>query len=96
MVVNLVKLEELEELAGLTRMPTDAANAWSSLDALSRCYYRPVIYLGSEEVESGLQFWFIARQTVIFPKPENRLVMLAITEQKEYTVGHEPTLVLAA
>lgn len=92
----MIALDKLEELDGLSRIPKGAAEAWASLDALSRCYYRPVIYLGSEEVESGLQFWFIARQTVIFPKPENRLVMLAITEQKEYTVGHEPTLVLAA
>lgn len=92
----MIKLEELEEIDGLTRMPTDAANAWSSLDALSRCYYRPVLYLGREENGSSAQFWFIARQTVIFPTPENRLVLLAITEhEEEYDVGNA-ALVLAA
>lgn len=93
----MIELDELEEQEGLARMPTDAGNAWASLDALSRCYYRPVVYLGREDTDDGACFWFIARQTVIFPTPINRLVLLAISEcEEEYAVGAEPTLVLAA
>lgn len=93
----MIRLSELGEQEGLMKIPAGAAEAWASLDALSRCYYRPLIYLGREDTDAGAQFWFIARQTVIFPTPENRLVLLAISEhEEEYAVGAEPTLVLAA
>lgn len=88
----------LEENQGIMKMGAEADAAWSSLDALSRCHYKPLIYLGRElDGNDVAQYWFVAEQVVIFPAPVRRIVLLAIRDDnEEYSVGAEPTLVLAA
>lgn len=94
----MIELEELEEQGALSKLPSDVAAAWSSLDWLTHLHYKPILWLGKETGDDEItQYWFIAEQIVIFPTPVRRLVLLAISEYEgEYAVGEIATPVLAA
>ncbi len=68
---------ELEKFDGLTKMPQEAASAWSAVEGLVGASYKPLIYLGKQIVK-GTDYFFIAEQTLITNPPIRRVVTLAI------------------
>ena len=71
---------QLEQFEGLTKMPQKAASAWSAVfDGIVGAGYKPLVYLGSQQVH-GTLFWFICEQTLITHPPVRRVIKLAIRE----------------
>ena len=70
---------ELAKQEGLTKMPQMAASAWSAIGGLIGASYKPLVYVGSQQVR-GINHWFIAEQTLVTENPERRIVILAINE----------------
>ena len=70
---------EFENFEGLTKMPQEAASAWSAAEGLVGASYKPLLYAGSQAVHGTLH-WFIAEQTLVTATPEKRLVTIAINE----------------
>ena len=71
---------ELEQFTGLTSMPQKAASAWSgALEGLVGASYKPLLYLGKQVVK-GVDYFFIAEQTLITNPPIRRVVRLVINE----------------
>ena len=70
---------ELANFEGLTKMPQEAASAWTEIEQLEMtgATYKPVLYVGSQQVK-GVNHWFIAEQTLITKNAERRLIRLAI------------------
>jgi hypothetical protein len=68
---------ELARFDGLTKLPQPAATAWSAMDGIMSAGYKPLIYLG-EQVVKGVNYWFIAEQTLTTHPPIRRVVKLAI------------------
>lgn len=80
---------KFEELKGLTSMPQKAASAWSSeieLKGLTGASYKPLLYVG-EQVVKGINYHFIAEQTLVTREPEKHIVTIAINEfNGEYSI----------
>ncbi len=71
---------QLEQFTGLTSMPQKAASAWSgAIEGLVGASYKPLLYLGKQVVK-GVDYFFIAEQTLITNPPIRRVVMLVINE----------------
>ena len=70
---------ELEKFEGITKMPQEAASAWSTVDGLVGASYKPLLYLGKQVVK-GVNYFFIAEQTLITCPPIRRVVTLTINE----------------
>lgn len=70
---------ELENFKGLTSMPQKAATAWGAVEKLVGAKYVPLIYLGSQLVK-GVNYFFIAEQTLQTGEPERNVVILCINE----------------
>lgn len=71
---------QLEKFEGITTMPQDAASAWSGgMEGLVGADYKPLLYLGKQIVK-GVNYWFIAEQTLVTHPPIRRVVKLAINE----------------
>ena len=70
---------EFEEFKGLTKMPQKAASAWATLEGLVGASYKPLLYLGSQQV-NGTLHWFIAEQALMTYPPIRRVIKLAIRE----------------
>lgn len=71
---------QLEQFTGLTSMPQKAASAWSgAIEGLAGASYKPLLYLGKQVVK-GVDYFFIAEQTLITNPPIRRVVMLVINE----------------
>ena len=70
---------QLERFVGLTKLPQKAATAWSALETsgLVGASYKPLIYLG-EQLVNGVNYWFIAEQTLVTREPVRHVVKLAI------------------
>ena len=71
---------QLEQFVGLNSMPQKAASAWSgAFEGLVGASYKPLLYLGKQVVK-GVDYFFIAEQTLITNPPIRRVVMLVINE----------------
>lgn len=71
---------ELQEFECLRTMPQRAASAWTAGTlGVVGASYKPLLFLGAQVVK-GMNYWFIAEQTLITAKPERRVVKLAINE----------------
>lgn len=55
----------------------EAASAWSILDGLVGATYKPICYLGKQQVH-GTLYWFIAEQVLVTHPPIRRVIKLAI------------------
>lgn len=77
MAIGAVKLEQFEEL---TAMPQKAASAWTgALGDIVGASYKPLLFVGTQLVK-GVNYWFIAEQTLVTARPERHVVKLAINE----------------
>lgn len=70
---------ELAQFSSLTKLPQDAASAWAKVTELTGAIFKPVLYVGSQQV-NGINHWFIAEETKITLGGERQLVMFAVNE----------------
>ena len=70
---------EYEKFVETTSMPQKAASAWNTLEDLLGASYKPLLYLGKQQV-NGVNYYFIAEQTIVTNPPIRRVVKLAIRE----------------
>lgn len=64
----------------LTSMPQEAATAWyGGVKGLVGAEYRPLLYLGNQVVK-GINYFFIAEQTLTTNPPIKRVVKVVINE----------------
>ena len=72
---------EIAPQRGLTSMPQPAASAWSFMETnpLAGASYVPLVYVGSQ-VTKGIEYWFIAEQTIVLEEPERHIVKMAIAK----------------
>jgi len=71
---------EVVEQQGMTRMPQEAASAWSAFDgSMVGASYKPVAYVGKQVVK-GTNHVFIAEQTLITATPERHIVAVTVNE----------------
>ena len=54
---------ELAKFEGLTKMPQEAAGAWSAAEGLVGASFKPLVYVGKQVVR-GVNHVFIAEQTL--------------------------------
>ena len=79
-MANLLGGITLAEYKGLTAMPQKAASAWIAVEGgIVGAGYKPLIYVG-EQVVKGVNYWFIAEQTLILAEPERHIVKIAVNE----------------
>lgn len=70
-----IELQEFEAC----KLPQAAASAWTEIDQLTGASYRPLLFVGTQ-ITRGLNYIFIAEQTLITAKPETHLTMVVINE----------------
>ena len=71
---------ELAKFEDVTKMPQNAASAWAQVGVgLTGASYKPLLYIGSQQVR-GMNYWFIAEQTLITATPEKKIVTIAVNE----------------
>lgn len=71
---------ELEHFNGLTSMPQKYASAWDgAFEHWVGSSYKPLLCVGKQIVE-GVNYYFIAEQTLTTHPPLTRIVCLAINE----------------
>ena len=79
-MMNVGSIEVVEQ-QGLTKMPQEAASAWSSFDGSMGLYgragYKPISYVGKQIVK-GVNHVFIAEQTLIIAEPVRHIVIVKI------------------
>lgn len=69
---------QLVNFEGITSMPQEVASAWhDAFDDLVGAEYKPLLYLGAQVV-SGVNYYFIAEETVMWHTPIRRVVRLTI------------------
>ncbi|MBQ6296151.1 MAG: hypothetical protein IJK81_00390 [Selenomonadaceae bacterium] len=74
----------LENFVGLMSMPQKPQSAWDAVfSELVGATYKPLIYVGDQLVH-GVNYFYIAEQTLITNPPVRRLVKLAINEFDGY------------
>ena len=78
-MLNFGAIEVLEQ-QGLTKMPQEAASAWSAFDGtMTGAGYKPIAYIGKQLVK-GVNYVFLAEQTLITANPERHIVVVTINE----------------
>ena len=86
---------ELEKFEGLTKMPQEAASAWSAVENLVGVGYKPLLYVG-KQVAKGTDYLFIAEQTIMSNPPVRRVINFTINEfQGKYELVEESIEVIA-
>lgn len=72
---------ELEHFDGATKLPQRAATAWSAIfdDDRTGATFKPLLYLG-QQVVYGVNYYFIAEETLIVRGDVRRVVKLVIHE----------------
>ncbi len=71
---------ELENFEGITTMPQEAASAWNGgFEDLLGAEYKPLLYLG-KQVARGVNYFFIAEQTLIVKPPCRRVVKVIVND----------------
>lgn len=76
MLLGEIKIVDQVEL---TSMPQKAASAWSAVEDLVGAMYKPIAYVGTQQVK-GVNHWFIAEQTLLDAVMERNIVYFAINE----------------
>ena len=82
---------EVAEQQGLTKMPQQAASAWSAFDgSIVGAGYKPIAFVGTQIVK-GLNFVFLAEQTLMTNPISRHIVLVTINnfDGKYTTVGIE-------
>lgn len=65
------------------RLPQKAQSAWDDVFGdIVGAQYKPVVYKGDQEV-NGVNYWYIAEQTLMTKPLVRRLVELAINEHRD-------------
>ncbi len=80
---------KFEEFEGLTKMPQEAASAWSAFEGagIVGASYKPILYVGLQEVK-GTNYIFIAEQTLMTADQDKHLVTVKINNfEGEYSIG---------
>ena len=70
---------EFENFEGLSKLPQKAASAWSAVGGIVGASYKPLVYVGTQQVK-GVNHWFIAEQTLVTNPPVKHIVTIAINE----------------
>lgn len=71
---------QFENFEGLTEMPQRAASAWAAVNAgIVGASYKPLVFVGTQVVK-GVNYWFIAEQTLITNPPVKHIVKIAVNE----------------
>jgi len=72
---------ELDIITDLTKLPQKQATAMSEIEntELVGANYEPLIYLGIQCVR-GVNYWFIAKQTLTTADFEEHIVTIAVNE----------------
>ena len=72
-----------------------AASAWCVLESLVGAHYKPLVYLGRQQVH-GTNHYFIAEQTLVTNPITRHVVKLAIFElDGEYTLEGDSISIIA-
>lgn len=84
---------QLEQFAGATSMPQEAASAWTAVDGLVGASYKPLLYLGKQLVH-GVNHYFIAEQTIVGNPPIRTVgkLLINVDETDAHLVGFEPII----
>lgn len=93
----MVRQIQLERFTGLTRLPQKAATAWSAFETsgLVGASYKPLLFLGTQ-VANGVNYWFIAEETLITRDMPRKVVALAINQLgDEYTFVKDSVIQIA-
>ena len=76
-MMNLGSVEIIEQ-QGLTKMPQEAASAWSAFDgAIVGAGYKPIAFVGTQVVK-GINYVFIAEQTLITNPISRHIVLVKV------------------
>lgn len=80
-MANLVGGVELNIITDLTKLPQRIASAMAELENPERCgaTFKALLYYGKQVVR-GVNYCFIAEETLILAKPEKHLVSVAVNE----------------
>lgn len=70
-----LKLEQFNSCG----LPQKAASAWSAVSDLIGAEYKPLIYLGAQQVH-GTNYYFVAEQTLMTNPIIRRVIKLVIYE----------------
>lgn len=71
--INILEQKEM------TAFPQRAASAWSVMSGLVGATYKPMAYIGTQQVK-GLNVFFIAEQTLATTTGERHIVLVTINE----------------
>ena len=55
----------------------EAASAWSAVEGIVGCGYKPLLYLG-KQVARGTDYLFVAEQTILSNPPVRRVINFTI------------------
>ena len=55
----------------------EAASAWSAVEEIVGCGYKPLIYVG-KQVGRGIDYVFVAEQTILSNPPVRRVVSFTV------------------
>lgn len=75
-MINFGGIEVVEQ-QGITKMPQEAATAWSEIEGLVGAKYKPIAYVGNQVVK-GVNHVFLAEQTLVTSKPERHIVAIKV------------------
>lgn len=67
----------------LTKLPQKVASALATIEnsGLTGASYKGLMYVGKQVVK-GVNYWFIAEQTLITREPEKHIVKMAVNDFK--------------
>ena len=73
-----IKLENFDEI----RLPQKAQSAWDGvpMNELVGVNYKPLMYVGAQEV-NGILHWFIVERTLVYKNPIRHIIKMAILEK---------------
>lgn len=73
---------KFENITDLTKLPQKPATALSVLESpIAGAGYKGLMYVGKQTVK-GVNYWFIAEQTLILKEPEKHIVKIAVNDFK--------------
>ena len=73
----------------------EAASAWSAVENLVGCGYKPLLYVG-KQVAKGTDYVFVAEQTIMSNPPVRRVISFAVNAfQDKYELVEESIEVIA-
>lgn len=73
---NLGGIQIIEQQA-MTKLPQQAASAWSTVEGLTGASYKAIAYVGTQQVK-GVNHIFIAEQTLVLANPVRHIVLIKV------------------